>query len=445
MGLLVFILAIFAVRNLPWHLDDYDQAKQAYVSFEMVKGDAWLFQHTPSGKVATKPPLAGWLSAALYTITGSWELAWRLPVFASALLLLALLWKEGGWLAGAVFALNAFTPRLATLVRTDMLLALWLTLIGWMIYSKLKDPWTGRDYWLLFGAVLGSMLTKGPIVYAFLLPGLVAFCLFTRTSRPWGTWWPWLLPLLVFGAWAGYGILTDPAFYQQVVLKEFAGRFDASETAVHDPKPLYAYLAKLLPMFGPWSWLLLAAPFIPAVRQLVRQRRELLWLVCWIVGALVLMSLIPSKRADRIFPIVPPCALLLAQLLPAFPHARRVTAVAVAISVLSTAAYTGWNLYDNHHKNQKALVHFGHAARALAGDLKVVSGKDEGMLLYTGVLRFTDKNEALRLWSSGAIDWLVLPNREWEKNQAKYLHSEAALRSGSAPEKNSAYVLIRRL
>ena len=28
-----FIIILFAVANLPWQLDDYDQAKQAFTSF----------------------------------------------------------------------------------------------------------------------------------------------------------------------------------------------------------------------------------------------------------------------------------------------------------------------------------------------------------------------------------------------------------------------------
>ena len=31
------IVVLFAIANLPWQLDDYDQAKQAFTSFEMVK------------------------------------------------------------------------------------------------------------------------------------------------------------------------------------------------------------------------------------------------------------------------------------------------------------------------------------------------------------------------------------------------------------------------
>ena len=71
----VLIAVLFGIANLPWQLDDYDQAKQAFTSFEMVKEGHWLYQHTPHERVATKPPLAGWTSAALFAATRSWEIA----------------------------------------------------------------------------------------------------------------------------------------------------------------------------------------------------------------------------------------------------------------------------------------------------------------------------------------------------------------------------------
>ena len=38
---------LFAVANLPWQLDDYDQAKQAFTSFQMIKEGRWFYQQTP--------------------------------------------------------------------------------------------------------------------------------------------------------------------------------------------------------------------------------------------------------------------------------------------------------------------------------------------------------------------------------------------------------------
>src|SRR5437868_7606478 len=78
------IVGLFAFGNLPWQLDDYDQAKQAFTSFQMLNEGHWLYQTTPHDWIATKPPLVGWISAALFVITRCWDLAWRLPSFIAA-------------------------------------------------------------------------------------------------------------------------------------------------------------------------------------------------------------------------------------------------------------------------------------------------------------------------------------------------------------------------
>src|SRR5438270_9078774 len=91
------ILCLFAITNLPWQLDDYDQAQQAFTSFEMIKEGHWFFQRTPHERIAQKPPLVGWASAATFAITRSWDIAWRLPSFLRAVVLAACLF-------GAAFA-----------------------------------------------------------------------------------------------------------------------------------------------------------------------------------------------------------------------------------------------------------------------------------------------------------------------------------------------------
>src|SRR6202045_3569473 len=131
------MVVLFAIANLPWQLDDYDQAKQAFTSFEMVKEGHWFYQHTPHERIATKPPLVAWISAALFAITRSWELAWGVPSLLSAM-------------------------------------GLWVFLIGLYIWEKIRaqTPWTTRDRLAIFALLTGAVLIKGPIVYAFLLPGI---------------------------------------------------------------------------------------------------------------------------------------------------------------------------------------------------------------------------------------------------------------------------------
>ncbi len=193
LGLVAFLLLIFATGNLPWHLDNYDQAKQAYVAFEISNAGAIWFQHTPQDRYASKPPLMGWISAALHAAGMPWDFAWRLPSFFCAVALLVLLAREGKTLLGqagatlavAAFGLNLLTPRLATLLRTDMMLSCFIFLVGWMIYRKLRaaTPWTAGERWTVFAFMVAALFTKGPVIYAFLLPGLVAFALIERGRR----------------------------------------------------------------------------------------------------------------------------------------------------------------------------------------------------------------------------------------------------------------------
>src|SRR5215472_14249240 len=336
------IVVLFAIGNLPWHLDDYDQAKQAFTSFEMIKEGHWLYQHTPHERVATKPPLVGWISAALFAATRSWEIAWRLPSLIAALALAFVLFraaknaygKVAAVIAVSAFGLNLLSPRLATLVRTDMPLALVIFLIGLLIWKKIRegDEWKLRDQVCAFVLLTAAMLIKGPIVYAFLVPGIVlnavAVALWA-TSAPriarrlqvWPGWWPWLASLVIFLVWVIGGIRFQPGFYEEVVMREFLGRF--GET-IHRPQPLLFYLPHLLHKFAPWSVLIVAMALFNLrsrnwrLRSVFREMSpETFWLFCWSVGGLIVMSLIPSKRVDRIFPVIPPlCLLLAAQIAP---------------------------------------------------------------------------------------------------------------------------------
>jgi 4-amino-4-deoxy-L-arabinose transferase-like glycosyltransferase len=341
-SVLILIAILFAITNLPWHLDDYDQAKQAFTSFEMVNEGHWFYQDTPNEKIATKPPLVGWVSAGCYAVTRSWDVAWRLPSIAAAFLLLVALRRAAmraygtaaALLAVGAFGLNLLAPRLATLVRTDMPLALVVFLLGLKIWEKISAaaPWNARDRLMIFALLTAAMLIKGPIVYAFLLPGIAAFQLLKRDDKisAWCGWWPWIASLAIFALWVAGGIKLVPGFYEQVVLKEFAGRF--GET-IHRPQPLFFYLPHLLQKFAPWSLLSLGLG-IAAWRAGKRNLSpDILWLLLWSLGGLLVMSLIPSKRVDRIFPIVPPlCLLIAAQFSPQSASIRRWSAIALILA-----------------------------------------------------------------------------------------------------------------
>ena len=434
-GLIAAIgLILLAATNLPWQLDDYDQAKQAFTSFEMVKQGHWFYQHTPRGRVATKPPLVAWVSAAVFAPSRSWDLAWRLPSLAAAVALTLSLARSGtaayggaaGIAATAAFVFNLLTPRLATLVRTDLPLALVIFLIGLGIWRKVpsREPWGTRDRVWMFALLTAGMLIKGPIVYAFLLPGLLCYQWWRRgknSGSAWFGWWPWLASLAIFLIWACVGMRFVPGFYDQVVVREFLGRF--GET-VHRPQPLYFYIPHLLHKFAPWSILLLFFTWLLYRRGKGRAwSADIVWLTCWALGGLIVMSCIPSKRVDRIFPVVPPLCLLLAAQVGCFRGSedetrigRRSIMIALAFAILFSAGYSAYKIQTGYRGKRDALVQFGRVVRNEAQShhwrYEAIAGSDEGMILYLDKPAFAEQPDAVAAWKAGNLDALVVPAEE---------------------------------
>jgi 4-amino-4-deoxy-L-arabinose transferase-like glycosyltransferase len=437
-SVLVLALILFAVTNLPWHLDDYDQAKQAFTSFEMVERGNWFYQHTPNWWVATKPPLVGWISAGIFAVTRSWEIAWRLPSFLATLALLALLLRSasvyGGipaLVAACAFSFNLFVPRLASLVRTDLPLALVVFGIGWLIWEKLRTraAWTMRDRLMLFLLLSAGMLIKGPIVYAFLLPGIAAFeWRRRRTIGPAAAstgWLPWLTSFLVFILWVAGGVLFVPEFTEHVVAREFLGRFSEG---MHRAQPFYFYVPHLLHRFAPWSLLLILLPLIASRKMGIRaslraMSPETFWLLALSLGGLLVMSCVPSKRIDRIFPIVPPLCLLLAAAIGEFRKQEklrvvidRVCIAAIMLACVMTAGYAVNRIVVARREHRDAFAVFGRAVVKEAAEhnwrYAVVGGEDEGMALYVRRTEFLEPDQAALEWNAGKLDALVVPEEE---------------------------------
>ena len=512
---------LFLIGNLPWQLDDYDQAKQAFTSFQMIKEGRWLYQQTPHEHVATKPPLVGWVSAGLFGLTRSWDLSWRLPSFLAAIALAVLLFRSAdaaygltaGLIALGAFGLNLLSPRLATLVRTDMPLALVIFLVGVLIWKKIQrqEEWKPRDRIYLFALLAVAMLIKGPIVYAFLLPGIALFQWRYGRARPklvlseveggappqaqenscshgavspcresqgerldtarrlqggWSGWWPWIASLVVFLLWVIGGILFQPGFFDEVVMREFLARF--GET-IHRPQPLYFYLPHLLHKLAPWSVLMIAIALADLHSRKWRLRSafrdmspEIFWLLCWSLGGLIVMSLIPSKRVDRIFPIVPPlCLLLAAQIsgrvgvLRRPPNAfgatlRSYLAIALAFAILFTGAYTISKVISGYRHHRDALVVFGRDVRRAAAAhhwrYEIVSAKHEGLLLYLQKTHFIEPDHAITEWNSDNLDALIastekVPTLMRELKNASFSNLKS---SGRKEEQGKGYVLITR-
>ena len=475
--LVALLLVLFSITNLPWDLDGYDQAKQAWTSYEMVTEGHWFYQRTSDDQgLATKPPLTGWVSAAIFEITRSWDIAWRLPSLVCAGLIALLLFRRANWAYGstagliacAAFGLNLLSPRLATLVRSDMPLALVIFVMGLLVWEKIREqqPWSPRDRLTMFLLLTVGMLIKGPIIYAFLLPGILVYqWVFRKTEHANASfgWWPWFASLAIFLSWVIAGCIWVPRFYELVVVREFLARFGEIGPHVHRSQSVFFYLLHLLHKFFPWSALMIALVVVELrarrwrVRDAVRQMSpETIWLICWSVGGLVLMSIIPSKRVDRIFPVIPPLCLLVAAQSARFlsgeqasKRNRRWITATLAVAAVFTIGYVGERIVSGYRGHRDALSCFGRRVREEGArnhwHYEAIGKSDEGLPLYITRPHFLKPDVAIAKWNNGEIDALAVPADQAPELMRELHDSARRFESESRKElKRPNYVLLTR-
>jgi 4-amino-4-deoxy-L-arabinose transferase-like glycosyltransferase len=316
-----------------------------------------------------------------------------------------------------------------------MPLALVIFLLGLLIWQKVRkgEPWQRRDRWAMFALLAASMFIKGPMAFALVLPGIVLFQWLAGkqgTANAWCGWWPWIASFALLSIWVLCGIKFVPRFYEDVVMKEFLGRF--SET-VHRPQPVLYYLPHLVQKFAPWSVLIVVLGVLSyrrtrsGIRNLFSQiNPDILWLVCWSVGGFVVMSLVPSKRVDRIYPVVPPLCLLLAAQVASSSRIKETgeralqwSAVALLFSILFTGTYVTGKVLSDYRDNANHLEIFSRAVNEQAAAhhwrYEVIAGGEagsEGMLLYLQKPHFIKPDEATQEWNRGALDALVVPKHK---------------------------------
>ncbi len=438
----------------------------------MIKDGRWLYQEAPrtrrEQREATKPPLVPWISAATYAVTRSWNFAWRFPSALAAVCLAFAIVRvaknafgiEAALFALSAFAFNPFTPRLATLARTDMPLALIVFLLGAQILDKVRTntPWTRRDRAIACVLLTLGVFIKGPIVYGFILPGIIAYRFFFRhPQRPnaWCGWWPWLVSLGIFLVWVIGGIVSRPDFYRDMIVHEFLGRFGTTEQGPH---PFYFYLANLLRKFAPWSELLLLMSILhfaqdrqPLRRAMHKLSPETWWLLCWSLGGLIVMSIVPSKRIDRIFPVVPPLCLLVAAQFTSMKSRARWFVLALLLSILLTTSYFGYaKIYRGYRDHRDSLAIFGKdvrdAARKNHWRYEVVTAHDGGLLLYLDRTQFIDAERAIAMWDAGEVDALVIETIDLPQVQPRLRGATILdLRATEhIDEKQRSYVVVTR-
>jgi len=311
MGVVIFFYRLGAPG-----LMDPDEGRYAEIAREIMASGDWLIPHLNHLPYLEKPPLVYWLTALSFRGLGDTELAARLPAAVSALAGVFLAYGLGrafwgpvaGFLGAVVLATCPGYVALGRILTLDMTFTLFLSLgvgLGYLALSR------GRPrLWLwAYGALGLAVLTKGPS--AVVLAGLIwlAWVLYRRLPlkslvSPGG----WLILAAVSLPWFAWVELRYPDFFRFFILEHHLGRF--LTPAMH-PEPVYYYVAVILGLMLPWSFLL---PWVLVPRgRLKEPNPHRPFLLIWAATILVLFSLSRGKLVPYILPALLPLALLLGE------------------------------------------------------------------------------------------------------------------------------------
>ncbi len=241
----------------------------------------------------------------------------------------------------------------STLSRFDVLLtfSVLTALTGLELASRDRaggDGGSGRRMiigWLLFGLGTGlGVLSKGPVVLVFTLPAALLAPLWIR-GTPLAFWRQWYLGVgagialaaTVALAWALPAAASGgPAYGDAILWGQTGSRI--VDAAAHG-RPFWWYPPMLLVFFFPWIWW---PPFWRSLpRPAWRTDRGLRFCAAWLVGGLVLLSIISGKQPHYLLPLVPALALLLARAIAvSSPGGRRTDAVPAIVLALAGLAVT---------------------------------------------------------------------------------------------------------
>ena len=321
-----FLIFVYPLL-LPTPLLDPDEGMHATISQEMVEHNEWIVPRLRGEPFLDKPILFFWAQMVSLKMFGMTEFAVRLPgllfgllgAITTGLLAARLFGARTGWYAW-LMSMTMFLPLvLAQAAVHDVALVPWTNLALLCLWEmELATSLRRQLGWLAATAcMLGlAFLTKALIGVAVIGVGYGLFLLVSRRLSIGSC--VRLATALLLGA-----VLVSPWFiamefrvtgylYYYFVERHLMGF--ATATQRHGHSPWWYYAPYMIAGAVPWIWYAL-----PLIRDEWKRRSEglssrlpLVFVVCWLFGGLLFLSLAKSKLVTYVLPLFPAVAIVCA-------------------------------------------------------------------------------------------------------------------------------------
>ena len=297
---------------------DIMEARNLATAQEMVIYGNYLLPTLNGEPRLEKPPLPTWIAAGIEHLAPGNLVIQRYATGLSATLMVFFLFlllkrlsrhRKVALIASLVLATTVnviLMGRTATwdiYTHSFMIGAIYFFVTG---IEKNGAQWT---YFLLAGLFIGlSFLSKGPTsMYALLIPFLISYFIVYRMSvkeKKWAIGGMIVVALIVSSWWYGYITIFQPDFAMEVIKKE------SSAWLNYSVRPWYYYW-QFPAEAGIWAlyWVVAIGYFF--VNKRTAYRKEYVFSFLWFLASLVLLSIVPEKKARYLLPLLIPGAMLI--------------------------------------------------------------------------------------------------------------------------------------
>lgn len=364
----------------------FDEGVYAACAREMLDNKNFIVPTSNGEPFFDKPPLVCWLQAGAISLFGANSFAARFPsavamtLLVSATMLLGsrIFSRRAGLVAGVALACSILGTGLARMAVLDAAFSLALTVSMGAFLLAFTGRWPRWTYIIAWAGMGLSVMIKGPAGAVLIISTVAVFMVICR--KRYDAQIPSIRDAMPLMGTAIFLLIALPWYI--LVSQKTGGAFLWEFIVHHNIQralgqdfqhnlPFYSYVPMFVVSFFPWSMFVPAG--ISALRS--RGRREAqagisgLFLMTWISVVFVVFSAMRSKLPAYIFPIFPPCAIVVGVLweyasetknmaqLRKSALAAMITACAIGITMLIAAS----GLHDPIPGLQVALVPMGLA------------------------------------------------------------------------------------
>jgi 4-amino-4-deoxy-L-arabinose transferase-like glycosyltransferase len=331
--LIGFCITLYFLNLGRWDLWNPDEPRYAQVAREMVNGGDWILMHVNGEIYPDKPPLFFWVIAfSSYLWQGFSSFSVRFPsaLFGTLTVLLTfflgrvLYSSRTGFLSGLILATSFEFAYLSTRANIDTTLTFFTTgsllcFILWYQYRESEDKAKKHlRRHVIYGFYVGmalATLTKGPV--GFILPLSVSL-IYLVLQKDWkGIMKMRLLTgmalfLVIVLSWYLPALLKGGEDYLHATL--FMHTIDRYSRGLIHLKPIYYYFYIFPGQSLPWIFFLPAAIRYGFSKEIIKERRNFLFLLVWFVVILLFFSLSKGKRPLYLLPLFPGVCLMVGKL-----------------------------------------------------------------------------------------------------------------------------------